>query len=171
MDKETGMPSEYGFTFTKEKCIQCHGCEVACKSWRDVELGIYYRRVENIWKGQYPETSSFSLSISCLHCVTPACEAICPVKAISKDKEKGIVLVDRETCIGCRECLEACPFDIPQFGEDEKMQKCDMCFQGENADIPFPPCVETCPTEALQLVKINRMEKLENEKLISEMIC
>jgi anaerobic dimethyl sulfoxide reductase subunit B (iron-sulfur subunit) len=67
------LMSEYGISYIKENCIQCHGCEVACKGWRNVELGVRWRRVENIWQGSYPEVKNISASVACMHCADPVC--------------------------------------------------------------------------------------------------
>lgn len=146
------------FIFNGDNCIQCHGCEVACKSWRNVELGVKWRRVENIWEGFYPNVTCRSFSVSCMHCVVPACMEVCPEGAISKRMEDGTVTVDHEKCTGCRTCFEACPFDAPQFGADTRMQKCDMC-RGEVTLAGDPPCVGTCPTGALLFMKADGKKK------------
>ena len=164
------MSWEYGFLFAKEKCIQCHGCETACKSWRNVEHGIWLRRVDNIWEGQYPTIKSFSASISCMHCLHPACIGVCPNEAIAKREEDGIVWIDKDKCDGCRICIEACPFGVPQFGEDGKMQKCDMCVDVIDIEKEPPPCTATCPTQALMFSIIDREEKASTEQLLQELI-
>ena len=122
------MSSQYGISFNQDSCIQCHGCEVACKSWRSVELGVAWRRVKHIWEGKYPQLRNTTVSIACMHCENPVCVQACPESAIKKIPENGVVEVDRDKCIGCQTCLEACPFQVPQFGKDGKMQKCDMCI-------------------------------------------
>ena len=155
---------QFGFIFFKENCIQCHACEVACKSWRNVELGVKWRRVENIWEGVYPNVKCSSVSVSCMHCVEPACVEACPEEAISKRAEDGIVLVDSEKCIGCRTCFEACPFGVPRFGANDKMQKCDRCISESESSGEDPPCVRTCPTRALALMKMDGKKKKEAEK-------
>lgn len=149
---------QFGFKFVVENCIQCHGCQVACKSWRGVELGVTWRRVENIWEGAYPKVTCKSVSAACMHCLTPACVDVCPEEAISK-RDDGIVVVDRDACIGCGACFEACPFDVPQYGADGTMQKCDACVGERTSETEAPPCVATCPTEALALVKMDIKEK------------
>jgi anaerobic dimethyl sulfoxide reductase subunit B len=158
---------EWGFVFVSENCIQCHGCEVACKSWRSVALGVKWRRVLNLWHGRYPDVTSSSASVSCLHCVEPACVAVCPTTAISKRTTDGIVLVDAGKCTGCQACLDACPYGVPQFGLDGMMQKCDMCHSGTPGGIDnagtAPPCVSTCPTQALALRKLTVPQKREAE--------
>lgn len=158
---------QWGFDFIQEKCIQCHGCEVACKTWRNVNLGTKWRRVVNLWHGEYPTVTCSSASIACLHCSEPACIDVCPTEAISKRETDGIVLVDSKKCIGCQACLEACPYDVPQFGLDGTMQKCDMCYSelvGEPILPKAPPCVSSCPTQALILKKMTVSQKKELEQ-------
>ena len=161
---------QFGFQFVVENCIQCHGCEVACKSWRGVELGVRWRRVENIWEGAYPKVTCRSASVSCMHCLEPACVEACPVEAISKRASDGIVVVDRETCIGCQTCSGACPFGVPQYGGDELMQKCDTCVGERTAGTEIPPCAATCPTGALSLVMMDAPEKQAAEKEMMELV-
>ncbi len=163
------MSTEYGFSFIRDKCIQCYGCEVACKNWRGVELGVRWRRVQNIWHGRYPKIRNTSSSIACMHCAEPVCEKTCPETAIKKRPEDGIVVVNKNKCIGCKTCLEECPFGSPQFGTDGIMQKCDMCLHDMDHDQVLPPCVETCPTKALQFGKMSIQEKMETEKNLMEL--
>ena len=98
------------------------------------------------------------VSLSCLHCGNPPCEAACPRDAITKRPEDGIVTVDREKCFGCHLCLIACSFGVPQFGADGKMQKCDLCLdlitQGKE-----PACVATCPAEALRFGTLEELSE------------
>jgi anaerobic dimethyl sulfoxide reductase subunit B len=146
---EGPMERQYGFYFDSDRCVQCHACEVACKAWNELELGIRWRRVEELWAGKFPEVTNKTVSISCMHCAKPACVEICPAKAISKRLEDGIVTVDQAKCIGCRSCAAACPYHVPQYGRIGKMQKCNFCVerltQGKQ-----PSCVATCPGEALK---------------------
>jgi len=164
------MSAEYGISYVKENCIQCHGCEVACKSWRGVEFGVRWRRVDNIWQGSYPEVKNISASVACMHCVEPVCVQECPEGAIYKRVEDGIVLVDREKCVGCQTCLEVCPFGAPVFGSDEKMQKCDMCINEIDYKTETPPCVATCPTKALMFGEMTAQQKKSMEESIRQLI-
>jgi anaerobic dimethyl sulfoxide reductase subunit B len=161
---------QFGFEYAKENCLQCHGCEVACKSWRNVELNVKWRRVKNIWIGTYPNVKCQSVSISCMHCAEPACVAACPQSAIRKRPEDGIVAVDKEKCIGCHSCATACPFGVPQFGKDNKMQKCDLCIGVRNSQMADPPCVMTCPTQALLLSKMDVARKREAEQSMKVLV-
>jgi anaerobic dimethyl sulfoxide reductase subunit B len=137
-------------SFIKEKCIQCHGCETACKSWRAVETGVALRKVGNVWLGAYPNVRSEPVMIACTHCEDPACVEACPTGAIEKRKEDGVVVVNQDACTGCRSCFDACPIHAPQFVSDGTMQICDLCLDHIDFDSEAPPCVVTCPTRALQ---------------------
>jgi anaerobic dimethyl sulfoxide reductase subunit B (iron-sulfur subunit) len=168
---DSAMPVEYGIFYTKENCIQCHGCEVACKSWRNIEFGIRWRRVDNIWQGHYPKIKNISASVACMHCAEPVCVEVCPEGAIEKRDEYGIVAVNGDKCTGCQTCLEECPFDAPVFGADSRMQKCDMCFNEINFETESPPCVETCPTKALMFVKADKQQKRAMEESLKELMA
>ncbi len=163
---------QWGFTFDAGACIQCLGCEAACKMWRSTDNGIRWRRVLNVWHGSYPAVTCSAISLSCQHCAEPACVDACPTQAISKQPD-GYVQVDRKKCVGCRACFNACPYDVPQFGTDSLMQKCDMCADTYNAHPggkAQPPCVATCPTNALTLTEMTAVEKRQTEQIILSML-
>jgi anaerobic dimethyl sulfoxide reductase subunit B (iron-sulfur subunit) len=145
---------QYGMYIDQNRCSGCFACVVACKDWHDVPAGpASWIRVKTIEKGKYPDLFVAFLPTTCYHCQTPACVSACPVNAITKRAEDGIVTVDRETCRGkdnCDLCLEACPYEAPQFGTEEnaKMQKCDLCID-RWAEGKKPVCVTGCPMLAL----------------------
>ncbi len=150
------MKKQYGFYINTDRCVQCHACEVACKSWNGIEPGIRWRRVLDVWNGQFPSVTNQTISYSCMHCEKPSCVEACPEKAIAKRVKDGIVVVDPGKCVGCRTCSAACPFDIPQYGRNGVMQKCNLCLerldQGKQ-----PSCVATCPGEALRFGTIENL--------------
>jgi len=153
-----------GFYFNQTRCIACYTCIVACKDWNGVEAGpASWRQVKTIEKGSYPNLSVTFLSSACNHCRKPGCISTCPVNAISKREQDGIVVVSREKCLGkdnCDMCLRSCIYDAPQFGDEEnaKIQKCDLCFNRmtENKN---PICVDACPMRALDAGPIEELKK------------
>jgi anaerobic dimethyl sulfoxide reductase subunit B (iron-sulfur subunit) len=118
-------------------------------------------RVEVIERGEYPHPFVAFLCAPCYHCAEPACIPACPVGAISKRKEDGIVVVDTDICLGkdeCQLCLDTCPYDAPQFGAEDnaKMQKCDFCLERWKEE-KLPVCVAGCPMRALDAGPIDEM--------------
>jgi Fe-S-cluster-containing dehydrogenase component len=129
--------AQYTLLFRKKDCMGCHACEVACK--QEHALGVGPRLVRVI------EKSPDFFPVYCHHCANAPCKEACPVDAISKTA-RGVVLIDGEVCIGCRECLEACPFGAMQFSEDAQTAvKCDLCVDRvENGQAPA--CFTVCAT-------------------------
>ena len=150
------MTKQYGFYFDADRCIQCRACEIACKSANGIEPGPRWRRVIDIWEGDFPNVTRTFFSLACMHCGKPACVEVCPTGAISKRAEDGIVVVDRDKCNGCQECASACPYDVPQFGDDGTMQKCDFCIETSKE----PACAVSCPTEALLYGTMEELSEL-----------
>lgn len=134
-----------------DRCIKCWACQVACKQWHGIKAGTTTRRrvIENT-SGTFPDVQRVFYSLSCMHCEKPACAEVCPAGAITKRDEDGIVVVDRDKCIGCHYCYFACPYGIPDY-DDAGMDKCDLCLSlgTDDQDRPTPHCVQTCPTQAL----------------------
>jgi anaerobic dimethyl sulfoxide reductase subunit B (iron-sulfur subunit) len=113
-------------------------------------------------RGAYPKVFVAYLSLSCNHCSKPACAEACPAKAITKRNEDGIVVVDREACLGrdaCGSpCKEACPYRVPQFDEkqDAKMQMCHFCLD-RLKEKRRPICVDACPVRALDAGSLDEL--------------
>jgi anaerobic dimethyl sulfoxide reductase subunit B (iron-sulfur subunit) len=154
------MAKQRGFYFDAGRCVQCRACEVACKTVRDLELGMNWMRVVDIWAGVYPDLTRGFFALACMHCAKPACVGACPTGAISKRSEDGIVVVDGDKCNGCRDCFAACPYGVPQFDENGIMQICDFCT---GIDME-PVCAMSCPTEALKFGTLDELLEMAKGK-------
>lgn len=156
------MAKQYGFYMEIDKCVQCHACEVACEAVNNADLGVQFRRVIGMWSGQFPDVTFDTLSLACMHCGEPACQAVCPTGAIQKRLEDGIVTVDNTKCIGCHYCFFACPFGVPQYGKDGTMQKCQLCKERLAAG-QKPACEWTCPAGAIHAGTMDELAKLAQQ--------
>jgi len=154
---------QLAFYIDQTRCTGCYTCVVACKDWHDVPAGpASWVRLVTIERGKYPNPFLAYLPSPCYHCAEPACISACPVNAITKREQDGVVVVDGETCLGkdnCQLCLEVCTYDAPQFGAEEnaKMQKCDFCIDRWPED-KKPICVDACPMRALDAGQVDEMQ-------------
>ncbi len=137
--------NQRGFFFDADRCVNCHACEAACQAANGLAPNTDWRKVIEVWQGEFPNVARTFASLSCLHCAEPPCQNVCPAGAISKRLEDGIVVVDRQLCMGCHECYDMCPRRAPQFGADGIMAKCDFCLEIGRA----PACAAACPAGAL----------------------
>jgi len=159
------MSARKGIFVDIERCIKCHACEIACRVWNGINVPSY-RTVLEMEAGIYPLVKRTNISISCMHCEEPYCLTSCPAKAIYK-REDGVVLVDKEKCIGCRVCSWVCPFGAPKYGPDLKMQKCTFCE--DRPDWMPRACEEVCPTRAIICGTIDQLEKIIKERKLGRL--
>ncbi len=139
---------QYGFIIDNRKCIGCHACTVACKAEHEVPLGVNRTWVKYIEKGTYPNTARHFSVMRCNHCADAPCVEICPVTALYTRKD-GIVDFDPRRCIGCKGCMQACPYDALYIDPDtHTAAKCNYC--AHRVDIGLEPaCVNVCPEHAI----------------------
>ena len=154
--------SQLGLAFDEKVCINCCGCQTACKAVRGLPVGTNYCRVTYKWRGQDLDARLVYFAIFCQQCVDAPCVAACPPKALSKAAD-GMVVLDEAKCINCRVCLSACPYKVPQFLEGRKMSKCDLCKGVVDLASEDLPCVLTCPTKALELKEMSAEAKKAQE--------
>jgi Fe-S-cluster-containing dehydrogenase component len=138
----------YGFAIDNRKCIGCHACTVACKSEHDVPVGVNRTHVKYIETGEYPNSSREFSVHRCNHCEDAPCTTICPTTALFTRKD-GIVDFDDDRCIGCKSCMQACPYDALYINPNTgTAAKCNYCAHRlENSY--EPACVIVCPVEAI----------------------
>ncbi len=139
---------QFGFAIDQRKCIGCHACTVACKAENDVPVGSFRTWVQYTEKGQFPAVKRHFTVLRCNHCDAAPCVTICPVNALEK-RPDAIVDLDRDLCIGCRACMQACPYDALYFAEDKGVaEKCHFCAHRVEVGLE-PACVVVCPVQAI----------------------
>ncbi|HEY8369575.1 MAG TPA: 4Fe-4S dicluster domain-containing protein, partial [Thermodesulfobacteriota bacterium] len=141
------MPT-YGFVIDQRRCIGCHACTVACKSENQVPVGVFRTWVKSVEKGTYPNTRRHFLVQRCNHCANSPCTAICPTSALYR-RPDGIVDFDNRRCIGCKACMQACPYDAIYIDPaTNTAAKCHYCAHRVEVGLE-PACVLVCPTQAI----------------------
>lgn len=184
-----GNPDRFGVLFDSSRCIGCRSCEAACNATHDLpkppaqpfddpkvlneKRRLDQSRFTLVNKFTKEETGGAEtfVKIQCMHCDEPACFSACLAKAFTKTPE-GPVVYNSKQCIGCRYCMQACPFYVPTYEYQKaftpRVRKCTMCHE-RIIQGGIPACVETCPQEALifgkraDLIKIAR-RRIDDEK-------
>lgn len=141
-----GAP-RYGMVIDTRRCTGCHACSVACKAEFEVPLGETRSWVEYIEKGTYPAVSRSFLPRLCNQCEEPGCVDVCPTGA-TYQRADGIVAVDADACIGCKYCMQACPYGARYINPvSGTADKCDFCAHRVSQGVA-PACVNTCVGKA-----------------------
>ena len=144
--------AQQAFCVDLGRCIGCNACVVACKEFRGLGPAVARRVVHDLPEDLVSSPLRNYLSIGCNHCDDPGCMAHCPTGAYTKRDEDGIVLHDKDVCVGCRLCAWACPYNVPCFDEEAGvMDKCDLCYERQ-AEGYEPYCVESCPLSAISVM-------------------
>ena len=150
--------SRMKFYCDENLCIDCNGCVVACKEAHEVPVGVNRRKVITVNEGIVGK--EISVSMACMHCTDAPCQQVCPTDCFYI-RTDGIVLHDKDKCIGCGYCLFACPFGAPQcprdgaFGTKGKMDKCTMC-------------ASMCSTKALLVGDANEVALIKTYRASSQ---
>jgi Fe-S-cluster-containing dehydrogenase component/formate-dependent nitrite reductase membrane component NrfD len=140
--------TRYGFIIDQDSCIGCHACTVACKSEHDVPLGVNRTWVKYIEAGAFPDTQRKFSVMRCNHCEDAPCVAVCPTTALFT-RDDGIVDFDSGNCIGCKSCMNACPYDAIYIDPDtDTAAKCNYCAHKVDVGLE-PACVSVCPTQSI----------------------
>ncbi len=176
---------QYAMIIDLNRCVGCHACAVACKAEWDVPTEFGRNWVKRLG----PSPTAYGLSKTyypglCNHCDLPACVDVCPadtvkktftcpdtgktktmeVAATYKDPFTGVVLIDKDRCLGCGACAEACPYGAryvnPDLGDDGKADKCTFCIERVSVGLE-PACVQTCLSRARIFGKMDEGEVAE----------
>ena len=151
--RETGpYAGRVGFLVKPHNCLNCQACVEACRKFNKTPESRPARR--HITKYEKDGEALF-VSTSCMHCEEPACASVCPAGAIKK-AEDGVVYVDKDRCIGCKYCYQACPFGVPTYSS-AAMDKCDCCNLGGTRPGNAPRCAEACKFGALHFGTVDEL--------------
>src|SRR5437764_219623 len=143
-----GTRVRYGFVIDQRRCIGCHACTVACKEENRVPLGAFRTWVKYIERGAFPNTRRYFSVLRCNHCDAAPCVTICPTVALYR-RDDGIVDFDGRRCIGCKSCMQACPYDALYIDpETSTAAKCNYCAHRVEVGLE-PACVIVCPERAI----------------------
>ncbi|MEZ5648483.1 MAG: 4Fe-4S dicluster domain-containing protein [Alphaproteobacteria bacterium] len=167
---QTPSAVKLGLVIDLDICVGCHACAVSCKEWNSggysaplTDFDPYGTHPSGVWFNRVhsfevvdPKGTAKTVHFpkSCLHCEDAPCVTVCPTGASYKREEDGIVLVNADTCIGCKLCSWACPYGAREYDEDAGvMKKCTLCIDKiYNAALEptsrVPACVSSCPTGA-----------------------
>ncbi|HTQ57081.1 MAG TPA: 4Fe-4S dicluster domain-containing protein [Bryobacteraceae bacterium] len=140
--------ARYAMVIDLQKCVGCQACTVACNSEWDVPAGYARTHVRQAGPvGKLPSLLASPYIAQCNHCDHPTCVAACPTGATFQTAS-GIVKVNRDLCIGCGFCVDACPYDARFLNPAiHKVDKCDFCADRLEKGLP-PACVTTCTAHA-----------------------
>lgn len=155
-----------------DRCSGCDSCVVACKFENNIALGNYWSHVAHVQPiGTHPNIDMYWVPLHCQQCENAPCVAVCPTGASYRDQDNNVVLIDKETCIGCKICLAACPYSdnegavrpsVRWFNAEENVvEKCTLCNHLTAASDgventrdtsdpahAVPPCVHNCSCKA-----------------------
>ena len=143
---------------------------MACKEAHGTRPGVRRSRVERTFEGIYPSVRKTAVPMLCMHCEMPSCVEVCPQDATYK-RDDGIVVIDKDKCIGCGACQTACPYDARHLAASEDgyfgselneyeavmyeamppatMDKCTFCAERIDAGSgEKQACVAACPAGA-----------------------
>jgi len=173
--KETATKApRWGMVIDLKKCYGCYACVMACKTANHTPPGVFWARVLMSEVGKFPNAVRQALPVLCMQCEEPSCMEVCPTGATQK-REDGIVIIDKDLCMGCKYCMQACPYgarysvekwesyfpdgapttpleEFQRKAWEEKSgigvaTKCDFCLE-RITNGRDPACVEACPADA-----------------------
>jgi Fe-S-cluster-containing dehydrogenase component len=152
----------YEFYVDPSRCIGCQSCLKACEEC-ETHRGVSMINFDFLDRSDGIATSAYV----CWHCEDPTCAQVCPADAIKVGEDGVVQSALKPRCIGCANCVLACPFGIPKLApEYEQMMKCDMCYDRTSIG-KKPMCATVCPSQALAYVKPEEIASMRREKPVN----
>lgn len=148
-------PESLYFFIDHNRCIGCQACVHACTEC-DTHRGESMIHLEYVDRGDSVQT----VPVVCMHCEQPTCAEVCPADAIKRTGDGVVQSARKPRCIACGNCVQACPFGVPEVYEDRQiMMKCDMCYDRSSVG-KKPMCATVCPSQALFFGTREQIEQL-----------
>jgi len=163
------------FVIDIAKCNGCHSCQIVCKDehvandWTPIakpqpDTGQFWLKLTERVRGTVPKVKVAYRPHLCMHCDQAPCMDACPVKGAIYKREDGLVIIDPVKCTGCKNCVDACPYNVIFFNEDLNIaQKCTGCAHLLDSGWKEPRCTDACPTLAIRF-----MDEAKAKGLISK---
>ena len=151
------------FVIDQSRCIGCRACVQAC-----AECGTHRGRslihLDEVDRGASTQT----VPMVCMHCDDPTCAEVCPADAIKQNEDGVVQSALKPRCIGCSNCVLACPFGVPNYeAELDQMMKCDMCYDRTSEGLK-PMCASVCPSDALWFGTAEEFAEQRTGTLVNE---
>jgi Fe-S-cluster-containing dehydrogenase component len=157
--------SERLFFIDQARCIGCEACVQACMEC-DTHRGRTMIHLETIRRQDSVQTAPQV----CMHCEDPICAEVCPADAIKQTPDGVVQSSMRPRCIGCSNCVLACPFGVPKyFAEIDQMMKCDYCYDRTSVG-KKPLCATVCPSQALSFMTMQELERTRRGAAVNEWV-
>jgi formate dehydrogenase iron-sulfur subunit len=181
------MTEPLGFFTDTTVCIGCKACEVACKEWNqlpaknggqntlsgnsydntrklDGESWRHVKFIEQFSEDRTKQGRWLMMSDVCKHCVKAGCLEVCPTGAIVRT-EFDTVVIQADTCNGCRDCIAACPFGVIDINKvTNTAQKCTLCYDRLSANLT-PACAQACPTASIQFGPVAKLRDRAKDRV------
>ncbi len=159
------------FTFNVARCNGCYNCQIACKDehvgndWTPIakpepDTGQFWLKLSEHVRGTVPKVKVAYIAHLCNHCRNAPCMEACKVDGAIYRREDGLVIIDPTKCTGCKNCVDACPYDAIYFNEGLNLaQKCTGCAHLLDNSWKEPRCVDACPTEAIKFMEESEVKE------------
>ena len=163
------MSRQKGILFDSTLCVGCGSCYEACKNENNLPKTNNDFLKDHLSDDTYTVVEEHKDNYArkmCMHCEEPTCVSVCPVGAFEKTK-LGPVLYDADKCIGCRYCMQACPFTVPRYQWSKtspSIRKCSMCYDRLKKG-GITACAEACPTGATLCGDLDDLKKEASRRI------